>query len=74
MWSAWRKGRGYSSSLRTSNTISIRGLEPINYAADDDDDLGDDNFGDEDGDMFSSSQWTPNTIGTRPGKEVAVDL
>ena len=75
MRSAWRKGRGKFSSSRTSNTISIRGVEPINYDDDvayDDDYDDDDNFSDDndDDDVFSSSQLIPNTIGTRGGSKL----
>ena len=50
-------------------------MEPINYNDDDadddadvndDDDFCDDN--DDYDDIFSSSQWTPNTIATRGGQ------
>ena len=50
MWSVWRKGRGESSSKRTSNTISIKRVEPLNYDDDgaDDDDDHDNNDDDDD--------------------------
>ena len=52
MLSAWRKGRGESSSKRTSNTIG-QGRGPINY--DDDDDNDDDDNDDDDDEKNTTS-------------------
>ena len=57
MLSAWAKGRGWSSSQRTSNTIG-QGRGPINYDNDDnndddDDDDDDDNYDNDEYDVFS---------------------
>ena len=72
IWPALRKGRGWPSFQRTSNTIGTtwgkENYDNGHYNDEGDDD--DDNDEDVDYNVFSSSQRTSNRIGTKGGDKL----